>query len=74
MNFDFKNGCKNEFYDNNEKSCTWSRKRVSYKIDFKAVWLRNGHAANVGVKGKRATRFNEIFRKIAELEILRTFS
>ena len=21
MNFDFKNGCKNEFKDNNEKSC-----------------------------------------------------
>ena len=22
MNFDFKNGCKNEFKDNNEKSCS----------------------------------------------------
>ena len=22
LNFDFKNGCKNEFKDNNEKSCT----------------------------------------------------
>ena len=26
MIFDFKNGCKNEFNDNNEKSCSCSRK------------------------------------------------
>ena len=29
MNYDFKNGCKNEFKVN--KSCCWSRKRVSQK-------------------------------------------
>ena len=37
INFDFKNGCKNEFKDNNEKSWSWSRTRVSNKIDFIAV-------------------------------------
>ena len=25
---------------------------ISHKIDSKAVWPRNGHAANVGVKNK----------------------
>ena len=51
INLDFKNGYKNEFQDNNEKSCSFSRKRVSRKIDFKAQWLRNVHADSVGVKG-----------------------
>ena len=50
MNFDLKNGCKNEFKDNNEKSWNWSKNRVSHKNDFKAVWPRNGHADSVGVK------------------------
>ena len=50
INFDFRNGCKNQFKDNNEKSCRWSRNRVSYKIDFKALWPRRGHADSVGVK------------------------
>ena len=49
MNFDLKNSWKNEFKDNKEKSCSWSRKRVSHKIDFKAVGPRNGHADSVGV-------------------------
>ena len=48
--FDLKKGCKNEFKDTNEKLCSWSRKRVSHKIDFKAQWLRNGHADSVRVK------------------------
>ena len=50
MNFDYKNWWKNEFKDNNEKSCSWSRNRVSHKIDFKAQWPRNGHADSLGVK------------------------
>ena len=50
MYFDLNNRCKNEFKDNNEKSCSWSRNRVFHKIDFKAVWPRDGHAASVGVK------------------------
>ena len=44
---------KNEFKDNNDKSCGLSRRRVYHKIDFKAVWPRNGHAASVGVKNNK---------------------
>ena len=29
---------KNEFEGNNEKSCSWSRNRVSHKNDSEAVW------------------------------------
>ena len=61
INFDFKNGCKNEFKGNNEKSCSWSRNRVSFKIDFKAVWPRNGHAASVRVNHRRGIRIFGIF-------------
>ena len=50
MIFDFKNGCKNKFNDNNEKSCSWSRNKVSCKIYFNVQWLRNSHADSVGVK------------------------
>ena len=49
MNFDFKNDCKNELMDNNKKSYSCSRNKVSHKIDFKAVWLRNAHADSVQV-------------------------
>ena len=49
MNFDFKNVCRNEFDDNKEKSCSWSRKRVSHQSGFEALLLRNGHADIVGV-------------------------
>ena len=49
MNFDFKNECKNEFKGDNEKSSSWFITRVSHKIDFKAVWPRNGHADTVVV-------------------------
>ena len=49
MNFDLKKSYKNEFKDNNEKSCSWSRKTVSQKIDLKPVWPRNGDADSVGV-------------------------
>ena len=49
MNFALKNSCKYEFKDNNEKSCSWSRKTDSHKIDFLAVWLRKGHADSVRV-------------------------
>ena len=50
MNFDFNNGCNNEFQDYNEKLCSWTRNRFSRKIDFKAEWPRKGHADSVGVK------------------------
>ena len=29
---------------------TYPEIRVSHKIDFKAVWPRNGHAASLGVR------------------------
>ena len=51
-NFDFINECKNEFKDNNEKSSSLSRNRVSHKIDFKAIRPRNGYTDSVGVKVK----------------------
>ena len=50
MNFDFKNGCKNEFEDNHEKSCSSSRNRVPHKIDFKVVGPEKSQADSVGVK------------------------
>ena len=36
VNFDFKNGCKNEFEDNNDKS--WFKIWYILKIDFRADW------------------------------------
>ena len=36
LNLNFKNGCKNEFQDNNEKSWSWFINGVSQKIDFRA--------------------------------------
>ena len=50
MNFDFKNGCKNELKNNNEKSCRWSSNRVSHKINLKVQWPHNGDADSVEVK------------------------
>ena len=38
LNFDFKNECKNEFEDSNEKSCSRFKNRVPLKIDFGADW------------------------------------
>ena len=46
MNFDFKNWCKNEFKDY-EKTCSLRRNKIFHKIDFKAVWPRDGHADGV---------------------------
>ena len=47
MNLYLKNSCRNEFKDNNEKSCSWSGNSVSRKIDFKVQWLHNSHADSV---------------------------
>ena len=43
-NFDLENECKNDFNDNNEKFCSWSRNRVSNKIDFTAIWTQESIA------------------------------
>ena len=50
MNFNLKNVRRNEFQDNNEKSCSLSRKRISKKILFKDLLQRNDHADSVRVK------------------------
>ena len=34
VNFDFKNGCKNEFQDNNEKSRSWFKNKFHPKNRF----------------------------------------
>ena len=47
VNFDFKNGCKNEFEVNNEKSESRFKNRVPLKIDFRADWV---HPDSLGVK------------------------
>ena len=41
-NFDVKNGCQTEFKDDKGKSCSWSRNRLSLKIDLKALWPCSG--------------------------------
>ena len=28
VDFDFKNGCKNQFQENNEKSCSWFKNKL----------------------------------------------
>ena len=43
MNFDFQNECKNEFQDNNEKSCSWFKNRVPPKTDFRVVETHESH-------------------------------
>ena len=43
VNFDFKNGRKNEFEDNNEKSCSRLKNRVPLKIDFTADWTHESN-------------------------------
>ena len=42
-NLNFKYWCKNEFQDNNEKSCSWFRNRVPQKIDFRADEPHESH-------------------------------
>ena len=73
MIFVFKNGFKNEYKDNNEKSCSWSINRVSREIDFKVRWLRNSHADSVGVeklylKMIRLEKLKKIFIKVIWLK------
>ena len=57
MKFDFKNGCKNEFKDTNDKSCSRFKNKVPLKIDFKADWT---HECNPTVweLGKLSTIFS----------------
>ena len=66
MNFDFTNEFKNEFKDNNEKSCSWSRNRISHKIDFKGEWPRNINADRVVVKKRTFIKGSESRIDISE--------
>ena len=50
----------------------WSRNRVSYKIDFKAVWPSNGHADSVGVKSRENCYFMLRFQQKMKSRIRRT--
>ena len=43
VNFDFKNECKNEFQDNNEKSCSGFKKSVRLNNDFRADWTHESN-------------------------------
>ena len=36
--FRFQKWVYNEFEENNERSCSWLKKQVPLKIDFKAEW------------------------------------
>ena len=71
MKFDLKNGFKNEFQDNNEKSCSLYRNRVSHRIDFRAVWPRNGHADSVGVKETRCFSASNDKIRFSEIDLFR---
>ena len=51
--FDLKNGCKNEFENNIEKKCSWSKNRVSHEIDFKAVWTHESYPTAWGLKWRK---------------------
>ena len=52
MNFDFRNGCKNEFHDNNEKSCSLFKNMTSKKIDFRAGGTQKSYPTAWEVKKK----------------------
>ena len=43
VNYDFKNGCNNEFEDNKEKSCSRFKNKVPLKIDFRADWTHESN-------------------------------
>ena len=49
INFDFKNGWKNILKDSCKNLEADPEKKVSHKIDLKAVLPRNGHSDSVGV-------------------------
>ena len=70
ISFDFRNEFENEFKDNNEKSCSWSRNRVCHKIDFKAVWPHE----TIPTAWELTCKSSEAKYNKSENEALRTFS
>ena len=57
VNLDLKNECKNEFEDNNEKSCSRFKNRVQLKIDFRADWTHESIPTAWELKSYSALRF-----------------
>ena len=53
VNLDFKNRCKNEFEDNNEKSCSRFKNRVPFKIDFRTDWTHESNPTAWKLKKKK---------------------
>ena len=49
VNFDFKNGCKNEYQDNNEKSCSQFKNRA-YESNSTAWELKGRNFSNFGLR------------------------
>ena len=65
MNFDFKNGFKDEFQGNKEKSCSWFKKGFPQKIAFRAVGTHESHPIvwelNYNNECLKAIKLNERF-------------
>ena len=61
VNSDFKNGCKNEFQDNNEKSCSWLKNKVPQKFDFRAAGTQESHPTAWKLKVEAKIRESDLF-------------
>ena len=73
VNFDFKNGCKNEFEDNNEKSCGRFENRVPLKIDFRADWAHESIPTAWELNKGESWTFNRNFFAFSENKFEGTF-
>ena len=63
VHFDSKNGCENEFQDNNEKSCRWFKSRILQKIDLRAVGTHESHPTPWELRNGRKINGTIIFRR-----------
>ena len=63
--FDFKNGCRNDFEDNNEKSCSPFKNKFPLKIDFRDDWTHESNPTACELRSKvsadKKIRFVKIF-------------
>ena len=62
VNFDFKNGCQNDFEDNNEKSCSRFKNRVPPQNRFQSRLDSRIHPDSLGVNIAKEVFLREIFR------------
>ena len=74
MNLEFKNGCKNELEDNNEKSCSRFTNKVPLKIDFRADLTHEFIPKAWELKNLvfLVTKYSIITVKIAAAEIIKS--